>query len=213
MKIINNWVFAFVFVAFQYTGFAQEKQKIKIKVSDRTTGEMLYGANVQWLDTTIGATTDEYGIAELNVAGALPKKIIVSYIGYQDDTIEVHHQTEMNITLDPAIALEEVKIKGKRQTNFISSINPLKTEMIDAGELKKAACCNLSESFQTNASVDVNYSDAVTGAKEIKLLGLNGTYVQNLLEGIPVMRGVTATFGLDNIPAPWIKSISVSKGV
>lgn len=213
MKIINNWVFAFVFVAFQYTGFAQEKQKIKIKVSDKTTGEMLYGANVQWLDTTIGATTDEYGIAELNVAGALPKKIIVSYIGYQDDTIEVHHQTEMNITLDPAISLEEVKIKGKRQTNFISSINPLKTEMIDAGELKKAACCNLSESFQTNASVDVNYSDAVTGAKEIKLLGLNGTYVQNLLEGIPVMRGVTATFGLDNIPAPWIKSISVSKGV
>jgi outer membrane receptor for ferrienterochelin and colicins len=79
--------------------------------------------------------------------------------------------------------------------------------------LKKAACCNLSESFQTNASVDVNYSDAVTGAKEIKLLGLNGTYVQNLLEGVPFMRGVTATFGLDNIPAPWMKSISVSKGV
>ena len=66
--------------------------------------------------------------------------------------------------------------------------------LIEAGELKKAACCNLSESFQTNASVDVNYSDAVTGAKEIKLLGLNGTYVQNLLEGVPFMRGVTATF-------------------
>lgn len=71
----------------------------------------------------------------------------------------------------------------------------------------------MSESFQTNASADVNYSDAVTGAKEIRLLGLSGIYVQNLLEGVPFMRGLTATFGLDHIPAPWMKSISVSKGV
>ena len=46
------------------------------------------------------------------------------------------------------------------------------------GELFKAACCNLGESFVNNPSVDVNYSDAATGAKQIKLLGLGGTYVQ-----------------------------------
>ncbi len=212
MKKQNRWFLLLMLFLSQYA-FSQHQQKIKITVSDKKTKEFLFGANVQWQNTIIGATTNEFGIAYLDAIDSLPNSIIISYIGYNNDTILVNTIADIKIQLYPEIQLSEVKIKGKRQTNYISSINPIKTEKIEAGELKKAACCNLSESFQTNASVDVNYSDAVTGAKEIKLLGLNGTYVQNLLEGIPFMRGVTATFGLDNIPAPWIKSISISKGV
>jgi outer membrane receptor for ferrienterochelin and colicins len=212
MKKQNRWLLLLLLFISQYT-FSQNQQKIKITITDKKTKEFLLGANVQWQNSIIGATTNEFGIADLVAVDSLPNSIIISYIGYNNDTVLVNTIADLKIQLEPEIQLGEVKIKGKRQTNFIASINPIKTEKIEAGELKRAACCNLSESFQTNASVDVNYSDAVTGAKEIKLLGLNGTYVQNLLEGVPFMRGATATFGLDNIPAPWMKSISVSKGV
>ena len=83
---------------------------------------------------------------------------------------------------------------------------------INREELFKAACCNLGESFTTNPSVDVNYSDAATGAKQIKLLGLNGTYVQMLTENLPNFRGAAAPYSLDYVPGPWMNSIQVSKG-
>ncbi|MDL2223611.1 TonB-dependent receptor, partial [Bacteroidales bacterium OttesenSCG-928-M11] len=79
-------------------------------------------------------------------------------------------------------------------------------------ELSRAACCSLSESFETNPSVDVSYSDAVTGAKQIQLLGLSGTYVQMLTENYPNLRGIAAIYGMDYIPGPWMHSIQVSKG-
>lgn len=210
MRKLDFWFLLLTFFISQYV-FSQ--QKLKITITDKKTKEFLYGANVQWINSVIGATSDEFGVAQLDAIEVLPNSIVITYVGYQTDTILVNKIADIKIQLEPEIQLSEVKIKGKRQTNFISSINPIKTEKIEAGELKKAACCNLSESFQTNASADVNYSDAVTGAKEIRLLGLSGIYVQNLLEGIPMMRGTTATFGLDNIPAPWMKSISISKGV
>ena len=84
--------------------------------------------------------------------------------------------------------------------------------MINKEELFKAACCNLGESFTTNPSVDVNYSDAATGAKQIKLLGLSGTYVQMLTENLPNFRGAAAPYALDYVPGPWMSGIQVSKG-
>ena len=84
--------------------------------------------------------------------------------------------------------------------------------IINKDELFKAACCNLGESFTTNPSVDVNYSDAATGARQIKLLGLAGTYVQMMTENLPNFRGAAAPFSLGYVPGPWMQSIQVSKG-
>ena len=86
-------------------------------------------------------------------------------------------------------------------------------ERIGQAELFRAACCNLGESFSTSPSVDVNYSDAATGAKQIKLLGLPGTYVQLLTENLPAFRGAASPYALRYVPGPWMKSIQVSKGV
>ena len=86
------------------------------------------------------------------------------------------------------------------------------TEIISSKELLRAACCNLGESFTTNPSVDVNYADAATGARQIRLLGLSGTYVQMLTENIPNYRGLATPFALGYIPGPWMQSIQVSKG-
>ena len=109
--------------------------------------------------------------------------------------------------------LDEVEIvHNKDNGRSRSRVSALNSELISASELTRAACCNLGESFTTNPSVDVSYSDAATGARQIKLLGLSGSYVQMLTENVPNFRGVAAPYGLGYVPGPWMQSINVSKG-
>lgn len=108
--------------------------------------------------------------------------------------------------------LDELVVVKKQNSTRKLRFKAENAELITSTELLRAACCNLGESFTTNASVDVNYSDAATGAKQIKLLGLSGTYVQMLTENIPNLRGAASPFGLGYIPGPWMQSIQVSKG-
>ena len=108
--------------------------------------------------------------------------------------------------------IEEITIVQRKKGRIKSRTEAFDTEKINSEELCRAACCNLSEAFETNASVDVAYSDAATGAKQIRLLGLSGTYVQLLQENTPAVRGLAQNFGLEYIPGPWMSSIQVSKG-
>lgn len=126
---------------------------------------------------------------------------LVSDIDNPTDSI-----ADFDITLEEFILNQ--KPKGIRKLRATA----LNTDAISKAELMRAACCNLGESFSTNASVDVNYSDAATGAKQIKLLGLDGRYVQMLTENIPNLRGASSLYGLGYIPGPWMQSIQVSKG-
>ena len=119
-------------------------------------------------------------------------------------------QNDSVATLDDQ-TLKEVQVV-KRRSSTIKLRNVDNATLITSNELLKAACCNLGESFTTNPSVDVNYSDAATGAKQIKLLGLSGTYVQMLTENLPNFRGASAPYSLGYTPGPWMKSIMVSKG-
>ena len=109
--------------------------------------------------------------------------------------------------------LDEVQVFQRRKGTSKPRGLVTDTQYISATELMRAACCNLGESFSTNAGVDVSYNDAATGARQIKLLGLSGAYVQNLIENTPAMRGIALPYGLSYIAGPWIQSISVSKGV
>lgn len=115
-------------------------------------------------------------------------------------------------TTDRELNLDEVVVTKKADGRRRSRVDPVNTEIITGTELFRAACCNLGESFTTNPSVDVSYNDAATGARQIKLLGLAGTYVQMLTENIPNFRGSALPYGLGFIPGPWIQSIQVSKG-
>ena len=122
-------------------------------------------------------------------------------------------QTVDSITTDSikTMSLNDVTITARRSgTHRIKGAE--NAAVIGREELFRAACCNLGESFTTNPSVDVNYSDAATGAKQIRLLGLSGTYVQMLTENLPNFRGAAAPYALDYVPGPWMKSIQVSKG-
>ena len=108
--------------------------------------------------------------------------------------------------------IEEVTIVQRKKGKVKSRTDAFDTERVNTEELCRAACCNLSEAFATSASVDVAYSDAATGAKQIRLLGLSGTYVQLIQENTPAVRGLAQNFGLEYIPGPWMSSVQVSKG-
>lgn len=175
-------------------------------------GEPLIGANVVWLHTTIGVSTDAEGRFELEPVHTT-NQLVVSYIGYYTDTVTVQGHEAMTIVLvSDAEVLDEVVIQERKMAVLRSRTSAIDTQTLSGEELCKAACCNLSESFETNASVDVAYADAATGAKQIRLLGLSGTYVQLLIENAPGVRGLATNYGLEYIPGPWMESIQVSKG-
>lgn len=171
------------------------------------------GANIYWQGTTRGTITNDEGDFVLEVSVQLPHNLIFSYVGYDPDTIKVAEPGQhFEVILEYAKGLDEVVIEGRNPGSHYSSIDPIHTQVVTSHELQRAACCNLSEAFETNASVDVEYSDAVSGAQQIMLLGLAGTYSQILIENMPALRGLGQTYGLGFIPGPWMESIYISKG-
>lgn len=156
--------------------------------------------------------TDSTGIFKMNVA--LPATVQVSYVGFVSDTLYINDADDLKIILKTSSnnKLTEVIISSKTPPTYVSRFSTLNTLNLSAKELTKAACCNLSESFETSPSVDVSYADAVTGMKQIQLLGLSGNYSQMLVENMPALRGLPGSFGLTFIPGPWVESIQVTKG-
>ena len=184
-------------------------QTIKGMVADQQH-QPLIGASVVQKGTTNGVITDINGRFALTLDTG-SKEIIVSFTGFQADTISIKGAGPYHIMLqEKTDELNAVVVKG--QSTFLDDLDAKHVEVITEAELTRAACCNLSESFETNASVDVSYSDAVSGAKTIKMLGLDGRYVQINRENIPHVRGLSGRYGLGYVPGTWIQSIDVGKG-
>ncbi|MBS4056098.1 MAG: TonB-dependent receptor [Bacteroidales bacterium] len=172
----------------------------------------LPGVNIYWSGTQIGTTSDEKGQFSLAIDGR-KQFLVFSFVGYKNDTVQVKkNQVSISHVLNQNLTLDEVVVAQRAKTNFVSRMSTVNAVTITSGELTKAACCNLSESFETSASVDVSYSDAVTGAKQIEMLGLSGIYTQMMGENIPNLRGLATSFGLSYVPGSWMSSIQVSKG-
>jgi outer membrane receptor for ferrienterochelin and colicin len=171
----------------------------------------LPNASVYWLDSRGGILTDSNGIFTISpdVKG---NRLVISYTGFQPDTVAVTDNTQLKIILASGHQLRDVTVYGRNRSYYASSLTPVRTQVIGEIELYKAACCNLSESFETNPSVDVSYNDAVTGTKQIQMLGLSGTYTQLTVENMPGPRGIATSNGLGLIPGPWIESIQLTKG-
>ena len=184
----------------------------QIMARDETGKKMsLPGASILIEGTSTGVIANDKGEFQLEVH-SLPASMVVSYTGYKFDTLVVNNLKFLEVYLEPNATIKTAEVVEKKEALGISTLKPINTETITQKELLRAACCNLSESFETNPSVNVNYTDALTGAKEIQLLGLSGIYTQMLAENIPTMRGLGQTFGLNYIPGPWMESIQISKG-
>lgn len=171
----------------------------------------LPNANIYWSDFQKGCISDKDGRFSIDLP---PQNIglIFSYIGYVSDTVTDFSSKPLRIVLSDHRNLKAVEIVESGSNMHLDRMNPILTQNITGGEMRRAACCSLAESFETNASVDVNYTDAISGAKQIQLLGLSGVYSQLLVENIPFMRGIGASFGMEYIPGTWLESIQISKG-
>jgi outer membrane cobalamin receptor len=174
--------------------------------------EPLFGVNVYWENSSVGTSTDFEGRFEIQKPSN-SGRLIFSFVGYASDTIIItENKKNIDVTLSKSNILKEVVIGERQVGTHYSRMETMSVQNISGAELCKAACCNLSESFETNASVDASYSDAATGAKQIKLLGLAGRYVQMMTENIPNLYGLSQPYALGYIPGPWMESIQVSKG-
>ena len=198
---------------FSWGVFAQVNGLVQGNNGEKT--EAIYGAKIKLLQAKRGVVTDEEGVFEMVLPKSLPDTLVISARGYFSDTIVVDKKDRflaLNVVLYSEKLLPEVIVEYKRKSFSISRLKVLHVEELTSSELKKAACCNLGESFETNASVDVNMTDAVSGAKKIQMMGLEGIYTQIQFENIPYLRGLESSFGLETIPGSWIESIQITKG-
>ena len=193
--------------------YAQDKlMGLVVETDESGKDSPLPGANVYWFGTTSGTTTGGNGVFLLP---RLPgqSKLVVSFVGYRPDTIMVTDQANIKVTLWPDNVLNEITVEGWKPTSGLNYLEGINLIEMDEDELFKAACCNLSESFETNPSVDVAFTDAVTGTRQIQMLGLSGANVMTNIENMPGIRGIATNYGLGYIPGTWINSIQVTKGV
>ncbi len=213
MKTNKITLITLLLMAFATTAFAQGFIEGTV-YEQNENGEKtpLPGVNVYWKIVNEGVVTDADGHYKIPVHGQIGC-LVFSCISYENDTI--HHMFEpmhYDHVFQSANMLNEVQIEARQKGTFISALNPVSVQTITSEGLRRAACCSLAESFENSASVDVSYSDAVTGAKQIELLGLSGLYTQMLAENMPNFRGLASAFGLSYVPGTWMNSIQVSKG-
>ena len=213
MKTNKITLVTLLLMAFATTAFAQGFIEGTV-YEQNENGEKtpLPGVNVYWKIVNEGVVTDAHGHYKIPLHERIGC-LVFSCISYENDTI--HHMVEpahYDHIFNSAHILNEVEIKAREKASYINPITPMAVQNITSESLKRAACCTLAGSFENNASVDVNYSDAVTGAKQIQLLGLSGIYTQMMTEIIPNFRGLASTFGLNYVPGTWMNGIQVSKG-
>lgn len=166
------------------------------------------------IDQQVSVTADQLGNFTIAAPLSYPLWLLASAVGFSSDTIALSEpRSVLNIELSAVVELRPTEVIQRQAGTTMGLRNTQSTESIGKKELKRAACCDLSESFESNATVDVSYSDAVSGAKQIRMLGLDGKYAQISVENIPFIRGLSSNYGLTLIPGPWINEINVSKGI
>ena len=201
---------------FLNTNISLQAQTIYGKVVENSPelgDQPLSDVTLSWLNEETGSITDENGIFKLPFPQKQPARLVVRLIGYRTDTLTFTELKDtLFLTLSRKSELKTVEIIARQKGTIISSVETQKVELLTRKEFTKAACCNLSESFETNATVDVSYSDAVTGIKEVQMLGLAGIYTQITKGNQPMIRGLGRPLGMNYIPGTWLNAVQVLKG-
>ena len=171
----------------------------------------LAGASIVWLNNKKGITANEDGSFSIkkNTANT---KLIASYSGYTKDTIDISNMETVLFVLMPNSNLQEVVVSSEKEGTIQSNLSPIKTEILTSVELKKSACCDLAGCFETQSSVQPQTTNIITNAKELRILGLSGVYNQVLIDGFPMIQGLTFTYGISGIPGTLVDNIYISKG-
>jgi len=209
---MKNILYCFLLIS-PFILMAQAPEEGRILIQENNETYPLVGVNIFWLNTTIGTVSDQEGKFVIPSA-ASTDQLIVKYLGFKTDTLTVTPGKKIFYFMkeNAVESLEEVELTQRRKAAQKSYIAAQNVMQVNSAELLKAACCNLSESFETNPSIDVNFSDALTGTKQIRMLGLSSPYLLITEENIPSVRGASQIYGLTYTPGTWIESIQITKG-
>lgn len=192
--------------------FSQDKiSGMIMEANEKNEHIGLAGANVYWLNTSVGTVTNIDGMFSLEYKREYTR-LVISFVGFKTDTLTIIEPKMVQHWLKPRSDLDEITITSRKQATAKSYLQSQNVFTVSSDELLKAACCNLSESFETNPSIDVNFADAVSGTRQIKMLGLTSPYILIATENIPSIRGASQAFGLSFIPGTWVESIQITKG-
>ncbi len=175
---------------------------------------ILPGAQVYFLGTQIAGYADSMGGYRLpwTEGEAETRYLVTRQVGYAPDTTAVTGPGYHHIRLVSDADLETVTVRGRREAQYMDDLNPVRTEVVSSLELQKGACCDLAGCFNTNATVQKNVTNVITQAQELRILGLSGVYNQVLIDGFPLVQGLTYTYGIGDVPGSWIENIYISKG-
>jgi outer membrane receptor for ferrienterochelin and colicins len=210
MKYLRSVLFG-IFLFCGFAGLGQIRGLVRgVRVSDTLA---LNGVKVKLLRAKKAVFTDANGKFEIFPGKQVPDTLVALIAGYISDTIVIN-RADRYAAISLVLYSDKLKpevIVQRKATNGVVKISIVQLERISSQELRRAACCNLSESFETNASVDVNIADAVSGARKIQLLGLDGVYTQFQLENVPFLRGLEAPFGMQSFSGIWLDGIQISK--
>jgi hypothetical protein len=173
------------------------------------------GVNIRFSGSNEWTVTDMDGFFRLDRNGVKDSYLVATYTGFKADSLLIAEKGSVEgieFVLKEGVQLSGVSVKAKQSEASLTKLSVPMSELITTKGLMKMACCNLAESFENSATISVGFTDAVSGAKKIQLLGISGIYSQLLMENIPTMRGLAASFGWSQTPASWLESIQVSKG-
>ena len=202
-------IFSLFFLLWSVTLISQNLSGMVVEILDNNEVPVV-GANIYLVDGSKGVVSDQNGNFLINdIKDA--KEFVVSYVGYLNDTLKTKNKYS-KVILKPDTSLEAITINFKEKSTSVSLLSSANVLKISSEELLKAACCNLAESFETTPSIDVNFSDAISGRKQINMLGLASPNILISVENIPSIRGALNAYGLTFIPGTWIESIQVAKG-
>ena len=202
-----------IFILLLFPGISISQEKIEGIVLETIDNKEvpLGGANVFWLGSKVGDVTNFDGLFEIPYEEGRTA-LVISYVGYTSDTLTITTPRKVRHVLKSKGSLDEITVTSRRKATSRSFLNAENVINVSSAELLKAACCNLSESFETNPSIDVNFADAVTGTRTIRMLGLTSPYTLITTENIPAIRGARQAYGLSFIPGTWVESIQITKG-
>ena len=209
MKLFLKILFLFLVIK----SYSQEFLTGKISYVDKENKSVsLEGVSVYWLDSSVGVISDQNGFYSIPFEKST-NKLVFKILGFKDDIVVINAVKQHNQVMIEALdELDEVVVSKRRNTIQKSYFKTQNIVNVSSDELLKAACCNVSESFETNPSIDVSFSNAITGVKQVKMLGLESPYILITEENIPMVRGASQVFGLSFIPGSWVESMQITKG-